>query len=355
MRTVRLPGQRRVEIGVADDPVPGHGQVVLAVGASTICGSDLRAIYREHLGTGAEAYAGVVAGHEPSGTVVAVGPGVLHRRVGDRVVVYHISGCGLCEQCRAGYRIACTSPERAAYGWQRDGGHADLLLADEADLLTLPDELSFVDGACVACGFGTAYEALVRAGVSGRDDVVVTGLGPVGQAVGLLARALGAPRVVGVDLVAQRRERALEIGAVTHVVDSDPSRAEQGAALADVRDALGGAGASVSVDASGAGPAQALALSGHRALGAVRAGGRGRPPDAGRQPGADPPEHHPDGLVGDLHGAHGRAAGAPAGVGPAPRGGGHRPLRARATPRTAYAVADAGTSGKVAIVPSSPA
>ena len=353
MRTVHLPGQRRVEIGTADDPVPGHGQVVLAVGASTICGSDLRAIYREHLGTGAEAYAGVVAGHEPAGTVVAVGPGVLHRRVGDRVVVYHISGCGLCEQCRAGYRIACTSPQRAAYGWQRDGGHADLLLADEADLLVLPDELSFVDGACVACGFGTAYEALVRAGVSGRDDVVVTGLGPVGQAVGLLARALGAPRVVGVDLTPQRRERALAIGAVTHVVDSDPSRAD-GAALADVRDVIGGAGASVTVDASGAGAAQALALAATRRWGRCVLVGEGGQLSLDASPALIHPsitlmgswvtstvrmgellerlpvwDLHPEVVVTD------RFELAQAG--------------------DAYAVADGGTSGKVAIVPSSPA
>ncbi len=256
MRTVRLPGASRVDIGEAPDPAPGHGQVVLAVGASTICGSDLRAIYREHLGEGAEAYQGVVGGHEPSGTVVEVGPGVQQLAVGDRVVVYHISGCGLCADCRAGYRIACTSPLRQAYGWQRDGGHADLLLAEEVDCLPLPEPLTFVDGACVACGFGTAWEAVLRAQVSGRDDVMVTGLGPVGQAVGLLARALGAPRVVGADVVASRRERALEIGAVPHVVDSAGD-----APLDDVRDVLGDRGASVSIDASGAPPARALALS----------------------------------------------------------------------------------------------
>ncbi len=255
MRTVHLPGARRVDIGQAPDPVPGHGQVVLAVGASTLCGSDLRAIYREHLGEGPEAYQGVVAGHEPSGTVVEVGPGVQRLAVGDRVVIYHISGCGLCDECRTGYRVACTSASRAAYGWQRDGGHADLLLAEEVDCLPLPEPLSLVDGACVACGFGTAYEALLRAQVSRRDDVVVTGLGPVGQAVGLLARALGARTVVGADVVGARRERALALGAVTDVVDSGAH-----APLEAVREALGGRGASVTVDASGAAPARALVL-----------------------------------------------------------------------------------------------
>jgi threonine dehydrogenase-like Zn-dependent dehydrogenase len=93
--------------------------------ASSICGSDIRAIYREHLGSGPEAYQGVVAGHEPCGQVVAVGPGCRRLQAGDRVVVYHIAGCGVCEECRSGYMIGCTSPLRAAYGWQRDGAHAE--------------------------------------------------------------------------------------------------------------------------------------------------------------------------------------------------------------------------------------
>src|SRR5438309_10118414 len=153
MHGVFLPGDRSAVVREAADPAPGHGQVVLAMRASTICGSDLRAIYREHLGTGAEAYQGVVAGHEPCGEVVAIGPGCRRLRVGDRVIVYHIAGCGLCADCRAGYFISCTGAQRSAYGWQRDGGHADLLLAEEVTCILLPETLSFLDGACVACGF----------------------------------------------------------------------------------------------------------------------------------------------------------------------------------------------------------
>ncbi len=54
--------------------------------------------------------------------------------------------------CRGGRMISCSSPERAAYGWQRNGGHADFLLAEERTLVALPDELSYLDGAMVACG-----------------------------------------------------------------------------------------------------------------------------------------------------------------------------------------------------------
>jgi D-arabinose 1-dehydrogenase-like Zn-dependent alcohol dehydrogenase len=59
-------------------------------------------------------------------------------------------------------------------------GHADYLLAEAHTLLHLPDGLTYTDGALVACGFGTAYQGMLRAGVSGRDTVLVVGLGPVG-------------------------------------------------------------------------------------------------------------------------------------------------------------------------------
>jgi threonine dehydrogenase-like Zn-dependent dehydrogenase len=248
-----LPGARKVDLRRVDDPVPGHGQVLVRMRASTICGSDLRAIYREHLGEGPEAYQDVVAGHEPCGEVIAVGAGCVERAAGDRVVVYHISGCGLCADCRRGYQISCTSPARRAYGWQRDGGHAELLLADERDLLILPAPLSFLDGACVACGFGTAYEALRRAEVTGADSVLITGLGPVGLAAGQLAKALGAPLVVGTDVSPDRRALAEELGAVDQAVDA----ADAGPGL---RATLGADGADVAVDCSGAGAGQATAL-----------------------------------------------------------------------------------------------
>ncbi|PYV70445.1 MAG: alcohol dehydrogenase, partial [Acidobacteria bacterium] len=64
---------------------------------------------------------------------------------------------------------------RRAYGWQRDGGMADYMIAEEKDLIALPDELSYADGAQVACGFGTVYEAIEKIGVSGNDTVLITG------------------------------------------------------------------------------------------------------------------------------------------------------------------------------------
>jgi threonine dehydrogenase-like Zn-dependent dehydrogenase len=260
-----LPGNREVDVREVPDPRPGPGQVVVGMRASTICGSDLRAIYREHLGEGPEAYQDVIGGHEPCGQVVAVGPDVARIREGDRVVVYHISGCGQCDQCRRGYQISCTSSRRAAYGWQRDGGHADLLLAQERDLLVMPHSLTFLDGACVACGGATAYEALCRVEVSGRDEVLVTGLGPVGLMAGMFAKAMGASRVVGTDPSPSRRSLATSLGAVDEAVTGSDDE------LGD----LLGEGAEVALDCSGAGAAQLTALRHTRRWGRVAFVGEG--------------------------------------------------------------------------------
>lgn len=268
MRGVILPGARRVEWRDVPIPEPGHRLVLLRVGASSICGSDIRAIYREHLGVGAEAYQGVIAGHEPAGEVVAVGPGVRRLHPGDRVVVYHIAGCGVCEECRAGYMIGCHDPSRAAYGWQRDGGHAPYLLADEVTALPLPDQLTDVDGACVACGFGTAYEALLRVRASGRDRVLVTGLGPVGLAVAMLARGLGVRDVVGTDISEERRSLATRLGLVDAAIDAadDP--------LPAVVEATAG-GPEVAIDASGSASGRRLTLEAIRDHGRVALVGEG--------------------------------------------------------------------------------
>ena len=261
MKGVLLPGQRRVEFREFPVPEPGHGQVLVKMKASSICGSDIRAIYREHLGHGPEAYQNVIAGHEPCGQIVKLGPGCQRFKEGARVIIYHISGCGVCNDCRKGYMISCTSPLRAAYGWQRDGGHADYLLAEENTCVALPDGLSYVDGALVACGFGTVYEALNRVRVSGEDRVLITGVGPVGMAAGLVAKAMGATQTIGVDISTSRLEIAQRIGAVDEAIVYGDQ------ALPAIRALTGDLGCEVSIDCSGSPAGRLLALQGTRRWG----------------------------------------------------------------------------------------
>jgi len=264
MQGAFLPGDSTTLLREVPVPEPGHGEVILRMKASTICGSDIRCIYHEHLGKGPEGYQGVVAGHEPAGQVVSTGPGCRQFKEGDRVIVYHISGCGVCNDCRRGYMISCTSEKyRRAYGWQRDGGMADYLLAEEKDLVYLPKELTYADGAQVACGFGTVYEGLEKIGICGDHAVLITGLGPVGLATAALCRKMGAHQIIGIDIVAERMEIAARMGLCDSVLSAGPENVQQ------VRDLTGGRGVERAVDCSANDAARATAIRATRKWGRI--------------------------------------------------------------------------------------
>jgi threonine dehydrogenase-like Zn-dependent dehydrogenase len=109
--------------------------------------------------------------------------------------------------------ISCTNDKyRKSYGFQRNGGMAPYILAEEKDLISLPNELSFTDGAQIACGYGTVYEGLERIGINGNDVLLVTGLGPVGLAALQLAKALGARKLIGIDTKQERVDLAKKLG-----------------------------------------------------------------------------------------------------------------------------------------------
>lgn len=245
MQAAYLPGNSSVDLRTVAIPTPGHGEVLVEVKASTICGSDIRCIYHQHVGKGPEGYQGVIAGHEPSGVIVESGPGCRRFKKGDRVIVYHISGCGVCNDCRRGYMISCTNEKyRRAYGWQRDGGMAEYLLAEEKDLISLPDALTYFDGAQVACGFGTAYEGLQKIGIHGDHAVLITGLGPVGLAAGALCRKMGAEKIIGIDISPERRQIALRLGLCDFVLAAAAENVDQ------VRELTGGRGVERAVECS---------------------------------------------------------------------------------------------------------
>lgn len=255
MQAAFLPGNSTVELRTVPVPTPGHGEVLIRVKASTICGSDIRCIYHEHLGKGPEGYQGVIVGHEPSGQIVEVGPGCRKFKRADRVLVYHISGCGVCNDCRRGYMISCTSERfRRAYGWQRDGAMADYMLAEEKDLIALPESLSYADGAQVACGFGTAYEGLEKIGINGNHVVLITGLGPVGLATAALCRKLGAQMIIGIDVLPNRMKVAQERGLCDAVFTAGPDN------VAQVRELTRGAGAERAVECSANAEARTTAI-----------------------------------------------------------------------------------------------
>lgn len=245
MKGIVLLGNRQAEVREFPDPQPGPGEVLIGVKAAGLCGSDLHFYRRppEELGP----LLGAVIGHEPSGVVEAVGPGVRYFQVGDRVALNHNLGCGHCEFCLAGETVHC--PEHTGIARAGRGGDAEYVVMPERYCYRLPDQLSFVEGTFIACTGATAYGALRKLKPSGRDNLVVFGLGPVGLSAVLIGQALGA-RVIGVDILLERLELAKQLG-VSEIVDAshdDPVQA--------IRLLTRGRGAELALEASGSPLAQ---------------------------------------------------------------------------------------------------
>ena len=269
MQGVVFLGDRELELRAFPDPTPGPGEVVLEMKASGMCGSDLH-FYRasrrggktQSLGLGGSGEP-VIAGHEPCGVVAACGPGVseAQARIGQRVMVHHYQGCGVCDDCRVGWSQLCRQGF-VVYGVTGHGGHADFLKVPASTLVELPEPLSFEEGAAVSCGTGTAYGALRRMGTAGIDTLAVFGQGPVGLSATLLGRAMGA-RVLALDISAERRALAEQCGADAVI---DPSSVD---AIEALRELTHGRGVDLALDCSGVADARVAAVRATRTWGTV--------------------------------------------------------------------------------------
>jgi D-arabinose 1-dehydrogenase-like Zn-dependent alcohol dehydrogenase len=205
-------GDRRVALERFRDPTPGPHQVVVEIKASGMCGSDLHSYRRATANSNK-----IIAGHEPSGIVAALGPGVAGgvARVGARVMVHHYHG-STCEHCRSGWAQLCTTGETEIYGINRNGAHAPYMLVPADTLVPLDDALSFTAGAAISCGTGTAWGALKRMKLAGRDTIAIFGQGPVGLAATQLAAAQGA-KVIALDVEPARLARSKAFGAAATI------------------------------------------------------------------------------------------------------------------------------------------
>lgn len=252
MKGVYFPGDRQVELRDFPDPEPGPREVIVAMKASGMCGSDLHS-YRAPSSERAKRRPNV-AGHEPCGVIAARGAHVTEDEapIGQRVMIHHYSGCGHCKMCQIGYTQMCLKGS-IVYGGSGDGGHAPYMKVQLPMLVPLPDELSFEEGAAVSCGTGTAYLALKRLAVSGRDTLAVFGQGPVGLSATMLGKAMGA-RVIAVDVGPERLALAREFGAdeTVDASSTDPVQA--------IYDLTHGEGAEATLDCTGNATARANAV-----------------------------------------------------------------------------------------------
>ncbi|HEU0221655.1 MAG TPA: zinc-binding dehydrogenase [Paracoccaceae bacterium] len=257
MRGVVFRGDRKLDLLNLDDPTPGPGQAVIEMKASGMCGSDLHFYrnkpsevikslgFKDLTSRGIDENAPIIAGHEPCGVIAAVGPGVDAKafKVGDRVMVFHYEGCGHCDHCRTGWTQMCDSGA-VVHGIIAHGGHADYMKVPVSSLVHMPEEISFVGGAAISCGTGTAFGALVRLDLSARETLAVFGLGPVGLSAAQLAAAMGV-EVIGVDINADRVERSKDFG-VAHPIDG--SKVD---AVEEIRRLTRGRGATCAMDCAG--------------------------------------------------------------------------------------------------------
>lgn len=232
-------------------PEPGPGEVRVRVRAAGVCHTEL------HFESGVLdlGVAPVTMGHEIAGTVDAVGEGVEDRRAGERVVVYYYEGCGGCEWCRRGEENLCGQPE-AQHGFVSDGGYAEHVVVPAGNAVPLPQGLSFVEAAPLACSVTTAIHASDVAGLEARESAVVYGVGAVGFGLVQVARRRGA-RVLGVGRTPGKLARAEELGAEATV-----NAAEVDDVAAAVREWTDGRGADVVFELVGTeetmGPATAM-------------------------------------------------------------------------------------------------
>ncbi len=261
--TFQKPGEVRLE----ERPEPEIGspdEAIVRVEASGVCGSDLH-IYHGRV----QIEPGFTIGHEFVGTVIAAGGGVTTVAVGDRVLGCFCTACGTCFFCRRGDYHKCDHGKVFGHGatlGNLQGAQAEQVLVPNANLTLrrVPDGMS--DDVALFAGdvMGTGYHAVSGSGVRPGDSVAVLGLGPVGLCAVQAARAAGAAQVIAVDTVEDRLRMAESFGASpVHLTEEDPR--------AQVKQATGGRGVDVAVDAVGHPDALELAIRLARKAGTVSA------------------------------------------------------------------------------------
>jgi len=238
-------------------PEPGEGEVLVKVAFCGICHSDLSLIN----GTFPAQRPVVIQGHEASGTIAKLGPGVTGWSEGDRVVVAAGRPCGRCANCRRGDMANCLRMQLMAFAY--DGAWAEYTVAQAAGLTRVPDNVPLEQAAILADAVSTPFGAVVNTGkVVIGESVGVWGVGGVGTHIVQLARLVGAVPIIAVDINPAVRERALELGADYAFDSRDPAFGDL------LAEATGGRGLDVAFDAVG------LKVTFEQALNSLTGGGR---------------------------------------------------------------------------------
>ncbi|WP_155060168.1 NAD(P)-dependent alcohol dehydrogenase [Streptomyces blattellae] len=270
---------------------PGPDEVLVKISAAGLCHTDLAV-----LGGPMMMWPGVL-GHEGAGVIDRVGTNVTEVKPGDHVATT-VGWCGRCASCLQGRPTKCARMMPLNFTGTREDGSTILTASDgspvggrflgqscfathallsSTSVIPVPDDLDFTIVAALGCGLQTGSGAVLNTlRVSPGDSIVISGVGPVGLGAVMAARAAGATRIVAIDLLASRRELALEVGA-THAVDGRGDNV-----LAQIQEAVGGP-ADFAFDSTGVPEVvltdlAALKLDGHFAAGASGLGAASQSP-----------------------------------------------------------------------------
>jgi len=258
MRAVAMTGVRRLELIDAPEPEPLPGDLKLRVRYCGICGSDLHE-YEYGVSGRLGGDLSPIMGHECTGEVAALGPGVSGFAVGDLVVVSPGGQpCGRCELCRAGQQERCLMT--MGVGYHRPGGYAEYVCtranrAIKVGAAAPPDQTAMSEP------FSVARHGISQGRVRPGESVLITGAGPIGALSVIAARQAQAGMIIVSEPARRRRELARALGARA----LDPA---EGPVPDQVRELAGGTGVDVAVECAGIAPAMDDCLT------SVRYGGR---------------------------------------------------------------------------------
>ena len=244
MKAVVFKGKGLIAVEEVPRPVPGAGEAVIRITATTICGTDVHIVRGEY-----PVRAGLVLGHEPVGVIDELGAGLdKEYAVGQRVIVGAITPCGQCFYCLNGTHSQCGG---ALGGWRFgntiNGAWAEYLLVPDARANLAPIPASLTDEDVLLCPdiFSTGLSGAESGAIKVGDAVAVFAQGPIGLCATVGAKLKGASLIIGIDSVPERLAMARRFGAnvVLNINDGDP--------VAEIRRLTGGRGADVAIEALG--------------------------------------------------------------------------------------------------------
>jgi threonine dehydrogenase-like Zn-dependent dehydrogenase len=244
MKAVVFRGKGQIGIEEVPKPVPGPGEAVIRVTATTICGTDVHIVRGEY-----PVKPGLVLGHEPVGVIDELGPGLdAYYSVGERIIVGAITPCGQCFYCLNGSHSQCGGPLGGwRFGNTINGAWAEYLLVPDAraNLASIPDGLD--DEAVLLCPdiFSTGLSGAESGNIRVGDAVAIFAQGPIGLCATVGAKLRGAGLIIAVDAVDQRLATARRFGAN---VTLNPNT---GNPVEDIKRLTGGRGADVTIEALG--------------------------------------------------------------------------------------------------------